>query len=67
MHCTMTRHLLGGLHPIRRTARCETAPSAAGHPWLDAPIGPAYEDAWTDWAADENHELWDATADDGLG
>jgi len=30
-------------------------------------LGPAYEDAWSDWAAHDDQELWDATAGDGLG
>lgn len=29
-------------------------------------LGPAYEDAWTEWAAGEDHDLWDGTAADGL-
>lgn len=29
-------------------------------------LGPAYEDAWTDWAAGEDHDLWDGAAADGL-
>ncbi|MGE3449461.1 MAG: ribbon-helix-helix domain-containing protein [Microbacteriaceae bacterium] len=30
-------------------------------------LGPAYEDAWADWAAGEDQHLWDNAADDGLG
>lgn len=30
-------------------------------------LGAAYEDAWTEWAEDEDAELWDAAAADGLG
>lgn len=30
-------------------------------------LGAAYEEAWTDWAASEDAELWDAAAADGLG
>ena len=29
-------------------------------------LGPAYEDAWTDWAGSEDGELWESTTDDGL-
>jgi Arc/MetJ-type ribon-helix-helix transcriptional regulator len=29
-------------------------------------LGAAYEDAWTDWAASEDGELWDAVTADGL-
>ncbi len=27
-------------------------------------LGPAYEDAWTDWAASGDGELWDVAAGD---
>jgi Arc/MetJ-type ribon-helix-helix transcriptional regulator len=30
-------------------------------------LGAAYEDAWTEWAEDEDAELWDAAVADGLG
>jgi Arc/MetJ-type ribon-helix-helix transcriptional regulator len=30
-------------------------------------LGPAYEDAWADWAAGEDQNLWDNVAGDGLG
>jgi Arc/MetJ-type ribon-helix-helix transcriptional regulator len=29
-------------------------------------LGPAYEDAWTDWADSGDGDLWESTADDGL-
>ena len=29
-------------------------------------LGPAYEEAWAEWAAGEDAELWDHTAADGL-
>ena len=29
-------------------------------------LGPAYEQAWADWANDDS-ELWDTTTADGLG
>jgi Arc/MetJ-type ribon-helix-helix transcriptional regulator len=29
-------------------------------------LGPAYEDAWADWAGSEDSILWDATSEDGL-
>jgi len=29
-------------------------------------LGPAYEDAWTDWAGSEDGDLWESTTDDGL-
>lgn len=32
-----------------------------------AELGPAYEDAWADWADSDEDGLWDAAADDGLG
>lgn len=30
-------------------------------------LGAAYEDAWSDWAASDDAELWDDAAADGLG
>jgi Arc/MetJ-type ribon-helix-helix transcriptional regulator len=30
-------------------------------------LGAAYEDAWADWAADGESEVWGVTAGDGLG
>ena len=29
-------------------------------------LGAAYEDAWTEWAASDDAELWDAATADGL-
>ena len=29
-------------------------------------LGPAYEDAWTEWSDSEDSELWDATTADGV-
>ena len=29
-------------------------------------LGPAYEDAWTDWDGSVDSELWDAATADGL-
>lgn len=29
-------------------------------------LGSEYEDAWTDWAAGEDGDLWDAATADGL-
>jgi len=29
-------------------------------------LGAAYEDAWQEWAAEGEAELWNVTADDGL-
>jgi Arc/MetJ-type ribon-helix-helix transcriptional regulator len=29
-------------------------------------LGPAYEQAWDDWAASEDRELWDSATGDGL-
>jgi Arc/MetJ-type ribon-helix-helix transcriptional regulator len=29
-------------------------------------LGPAYGDAWEEWAAEPDAELWDATIADGL-
>ena len=29
-------------------------------------LGPAYEDAWTEWSDSEDSQLWDSTAGDGL-
>lgn len=31
-----------------------------------AELGPAYEDAWADWASSDDDELWDAAVADGL-
>lgn len=28
-------------------------------------LGPAYEDAWSDWAASEDAALWESTSSDG--
>lgn len=30
-------------------------------------LGAAYEDAWADWAADGESDLWEPTAGDGTG
>lgn len=30
-------------------------------------LGDAYEDAWAEWAAAGDEDVWDATAGDGLG
>lgn len=30
-------------------------------------LGAAYEDAWTEWAASEDSELWDEATADGIG
>jgi Arc/MetJ-type ribon-helix-helix transcriptional regulator len=30
-------------------------------------LGAAYEDAWTDWGADDVSDLWEPTAGDGMG
>lgn len=30
-------------------------------------LGPDYEDAWAEWAESGDAELWNLTADDGLG
>jgi Arc/MetJ-type ribon-helix-helix transcriptional regulator len=30
-------------------------------------LGPAYEDAWAEWATSGDRELWDAATGDGLG
>lgn len=30
-------------------------------------LGPAYEQAWDEWAAGGDAEAWEATAGDGLG
>jgi Arc/MetJ-type ribon-helix-helix transcriptional regulator len=30
-------------------------------------LGPAYEEAWAEWADGEAGELWDAATGDGLG
>lgn len=30
-------------------------------------LGAAYEDAWADWAASDESELWEPTAADGVG
>lgn len=29
-------------------------------------LGPAYEQAWDDWAGSEDQDLWDLATDDGL-
>ena len=29
-------------------------------------LGPAYEDAWTQWEDSDDSELWDAATSDGL-
>jgi Arc/MetJ-type ribon-helix-helix transcriptional regulator len=29
-------------------------------------LGSAYEDAWTEWAASDDDQVWDAVIDDGL-
>ena len=29
-------------------------------------LGPAYEDAWAEWAESDDDKLWEATANDGL-
>ena len=29
-------------------------------------LGPAYEDAWTDWDEGEDSDLWDAATADGV-
>jgi Arc/MetJ-type ribon-helix-helix transcriptional regulator len=29
-------------------------------------LGPAYEDAWSEWSNGNDAELWEATASDGL-
>ncbi len=30
-------------------------------------LGPAYEQAWDEWLADEEAQLWESTTSDGLG
>ena len=30
-------------------------------------LGPAYEDAWSDWEASEDAVAWDSTSSDGIG
>lgn len=30
-------------------------------------LGPAYEEAWAEWAESSDAELWEPTANDGLG
>lgn len=30
-------------------------------------LGPAYEDAWTEWAGGDDHDLWENSTADGLG
>ncbi len=30
-------------------------------------LGAAYEDAWTEWAASDDAELWDEATADGVG
>jgi len=29
-------------------------------------LGPAYEQAWSDWAGSEDQDLWEQATDDGL-
>ncbi len=29
-------------------------------------LGPAYEDAWAEWEASDDSQLWDAATNDGL-
>jgi Arc/MetJ-type ribon-helix-helix transcriptional regulator len=29
-------------------------------------LGPAYEDAWTEWADGDDGDLWESTTEDGL-
>ena len=29
-------------------------------------LGPAYEDAWSDWEGSEDEALWDSSSEDGL-
>lgn len=29
-------------------------------------LGPAYEDAWTEWTDGNDEDLWESTANDGL-
>ena len=30
-------------------------------------LGPAYEDAWTEWADGDDQDLWENATSDGLG
>lgn len=30
-------------------------------------LGPAYEDAWTEWAAGDDQDLWENAKADGIG
>ncbi len=30
-------------------------------------LGPAYEEAWSDWAGGDDAQLWETTSGDGLG
>jgi Arc/MetJ-type ribon-helix-helix transcriptional regulator len=32
-----------------------------------AELGPAYEDAWREWEASDDSELWESATGDGLG
>ncbi len=32
-----------------------------------AELGPAYEDAWAEWAESDDDKLWEAATNDGLG
>ena len=32
-----------------------------------AELGPAYEEAWAEWAESDDDKLWEATNSDGLG
>jgi antitoxin MazE9 len=45
--------------------------SAALHRAVDllraAELGPAYEQAWAEWADDDASDAWDSTAGDGIG
>lgn len=29
-------------------------------------LGPAYEDAWSDWSSSDDSELWDRATSDGI-
>ena len=31
-----------------------------------AELGPAYEQAWADWSENDDNDLWETTAGDGL-
>ena len=30
-------------------------------------LGPAYEQAWAEWAGDDASDAWESTPDDGIG